>query len=673
VFRRTILDRCALSFFILIAPALFASVQFQPPSQEELKMTSEPQAPGAPAIILFHEVNRDDFGRSSHGGLRIVGDESGDTSDRYEENYFRIKVLTEEGRKYGNIEIRYDSGIAIVNGIVARTIHPDGSIVNFHGQVLEKTIVRNSRFKYVAKTFAMPDVQVGSIIEYYYTLSFKEGFFYSSHWVLNDDLFTRHAKFSLKPNHYDYTPVSFRWVEKLPPGTPSPKEDALGIIRLEVSNIPAFQTEDFMPPENELKARVDFVYSYEPFETDAAKFWKKVGKKRNAELESFVSRRGTIEQALSQIVSASDSPEDKLKKIYARVQQLHEATNQTHVPKTSGTGDNRKTDQYVDDVWKNGTNDSRHLNWVFLALARAAGFDANGVLVSDRKNYFFSPQEMQSGQLDASAVVVKLSGKDLFLSPGNAFTPYGMLPWDETGVQGLRLDKDGGSWVQTALPESSASRIERNAKLKLSPSGDLEGTFVLTFTGLEAQRRRVEEMSEDESGRKRFLEDEVKAEISVGSNVDLTRQPEWSNPEMPLVAEFKVQVPGWATSVGRRALFPVGLFGASEKHVFDHSERVHPIYFDFLDQKLDDVTVELPPGWQITGLPKPQNQDLHVVGYATSVENKQGTLHLTRKLDINILTVDTKYYSPLRSFFQIVRAGDEQQVVLLPGTAPTAN
>ena len=33
---------------------------FPPISPEDLKMTSEPKAPGAPAIILFREVDRDD-------------------------------------------------------------------------------------------------------------------------------------------------------------------------------------------------------------------------------------------------------------------------------------------------------------------------------------------------------------------------------------------------------------------------------------------------------------------------------------------------------------------------------------------------------------------------------------------------------------------------------------
>jgi len=47
-------------------PPVEAGDGFQPIPPEELKMTSESQAPGAPAIILFRQVDRDDNGRTSH-------------------------------------------------------------------------------------------------------------------------------------------------------------------------------------------------------------------------------------------------------------------------------------------------------------------------------------------------------------------------------------------------------------------------------------------------------------------------------------------------------------------------------------------------------------------------------------------------------------------------------
>jgi hypothetical protein len=33
--------------------------------------------------------------------------------------------------------------------------------------------------------------------------------------------------------------------------------------------------------------------------------------------------------------------------------------------------------------------------------------------------------------------------------------------------------------------------------------------------------------------------------------------------------------------------------------VFDHAERLHPIYFEFPASRVDDVTIDLPAGWQV--------------------------------------------------------------------------
>jgi uncharacterized protein DUF3857 len=136
-----------LAVWMLAAQEAKAGIGFQPVSPDELKLTSEPQAPGAPAIILYRQVDRDDNGHTSH-----------------EDNYVRIKILTEEGRKYANVEIPFLKGSQSIVNVKARTIMADGSTADFGGQVFEKYLVKGKGIKYLAKTFTLPDVQVGSII-----------------------------------------------------------------------------------------------------------------------------------------------------------------------------------------------------------------------------------------------------------------------------------------------------------------------------------------------------------------------------------------------------------------------------------------------------------------------------------------------------------------------------
>jgi hypothetical protein len=644
-----------LAVWILAAQEAKAGAGFQPVSPDELKLTSEPQAPGAPAIILYRQVDRDDNGYTSH-----------------EDDYLRIKILTEEGRKYANVEIPFLKGRQNVVNVKARTIRPEGSIAGFGGQVFEKYLVKGKGVKYLAKTFTLPEVQVGSIIEYTFTMDLGEYMLFDSHWILSDELFTKKAQFSLKP-YRGYQNFSLRWSwQGLPPGI-VPKEGADHIVRMEVNNIPAFQTEDYMPPAEELKSRVDFIYEEGFAGHDQDSFWKNVGKTRNGQLESFIGKRKAMEQAVAQIVSPNDSQEVKLRKIYDRVQQIRNKSYEVQKTEQEQKRAKEKPAENVEEVWKRGYGDSVQLAWLFLGLARAAGFEAYGCWVSDRREYFFSPVTMQSAKLNDNIVLVKLNGKDLYLDPGVVFTPYGLLTWSETGVPGLRLDKDGGTWIQTTLPQASESRIERVGKLKLSDTGDLEGKLTVTYIGLEAMYRRVEERNADEVARKKFLEELVTEQIAAAAEAELTNKPEWTSSEAPLVAEFNLKIPGWASGAGRRVMVPAAIFTAAEKGVFEHANRVQPIYFEYPHEKADDVTIELPLGWQVSSVPPPQDKNGNILVYSLKVEQSPGTLRLTRKLTIDALLVQQKYYTALRNFFQAVRTSDGIQVVLQPGEIHASN
>jgi len=625
------------------APKTSAGEEWQPASQEELKLTADPKAPGAPAICLYRQVDRDD-NRPSH-----------------EFNYVRIKILTEEGRKYADIEIPFNKERASIHTIKARVIQPDGSMVAFDGKTYEKMVVKTRSWKYLPKTFTLPDIRVGSIIEYYYTIDLDDRYVFDSRWVLSSDLFTRHAKFTLKAN----PDFNLRWASVLPPGADPPKDDAR-VVRLQLHDIPAFLREEYMPPDNELTFRVDFLYSEKQAEKEPAKFWREEGKKRNAKFESFVNKRKAMEQAASEIVSPNDAPEVKLQKIYARVQQLRNTSFEREKTKQELKREQAKENNNVEDVWKRQAGDGRQIDWLFIALARAAGFEAHSVYVSTRNQYFFKPALMNPYQLNVEVVLVKLNGKDLYLDPGTAFAPYGLLPWSETGVAGLRLDKDGGTWVQTAVPESFTSRIERNAKLTLAEQGDLEGTLTVTYFGLEALYMRMDQRDEDDASRKKLLEDLVRESIPSGIEVDLTNQPDWATSSPTFVAQYNLKVPGWVSGAGRRAVFPVGLFSSHEKHLFEHAQRTYAVYFHYPSQKIDDFTVVMPLGWKVSSLPAPVTQESPAVGFTQKAEDQHSTLHITRKLRSDLLGVEPSNYGILRGFYQFVRTADEQQIVLQP-------
>ncbi len=358
----------------------------------------------------------------------------------------------------------------------------------------------------------------------------------------------------------------------------------------------------------------------------------------------------------------------KLQKIYTRVEQLRNLSYETRKSEQEEKRDKLKRVENAAEVMKNGYGSGYDITWTFLGLARAAGLESYGLMLSRRSEYFFNEGRMDKRELDSNAVMVKVNGKELYFDPGSLFVPYGMLPWQETAARGMKLDKEGGSWMQTTFPDSAASQIQRTANLKLTDEGALEGTVKLTFTGLEAWSRRLWERNEDEEARKKYLEEELKSYVLDAMDTELMNQPDWKSTEPPLVAEFHVKIPGWVSSAGRRALLPVGIFAAPEKQIFAHADRVYPICFDYPYQKKDDVTVELPSGWSVSSVPASLDKDAKAAEYILKVEDKKNQVHIVRTLRSDLFLVPKDTYPALRTFYQVVRSGDDQQIVLQPGS-----
>jgi hypothetical protein len=627
----------------LVTVQVARAADWLPIDPKELQMTGEPNAPGAAAVYLYRQVDRSDVYYS-------------------EKNYVRIKILTEEGLKYANVELSFDGQSESIGEIQARTVQPDGSSVPFDGKVFDKPIVEARGEKLLARTFTMPNAQVGSIIEYRYVHHLRVGWIYDSRWILSSELYTEHAKFSLEGSRG--LSLRWSWPRGLPDGSIGPKNQG-NIIQLDAHNIPAFVKEEYMPPADELRTRVDFIYDADPSTPSKPDdYWKSRGRRLYQDVQKFAVANRTMTQAVAQIIVATDSPEEKLRKIYARVAQLHNLSYESNAQKEANQ---EKPESIHDagDVWQKGYGNNREITLLYLALVRAAGIDADPVLIATRDRYFFNKGFMNAGQLNCSLVVVKVDGKDVYLDPGTPFTPFGLLPWWETAVEGLRLSKDTSIWISTPFPGQADSRIERKAALKYD-NGSLTGQLTVTYAGLEAAKRRLDQRDQDDTARKQYLEDEVGRAIPVGINVTLTNKPDWSGSDTPLVAQYDLEVPGWAKLAGRRALLPVGLFGNEEKGMFAHTSRIQPLYFANPYRHVDDVTIELPAGWVADSVPQARNVDLKRVAYRTTLENSRQTLHFTRQFDFDLLVVEPAAYDALRNFYQAVQVADEERAVLSP-------
>lgn len=281
-----------------LAPAALRA-QFKPPTPDELSMTSDPKAPGAAAVILDYSDDEDD---DMH--VRII--------------YEKIKILTEKGKEYATVDVM-NFGVYHVKEIKARTIHSDGTVIPLEGKIDELLVSKSGENKLTRKVFNLPSVEVGSIIEYRYTLrnenyNYEFQTFMTPFWNVQRSNFIRKAHYRFLPSHH----FRFLYVTKLPQGF-EVKYDASGAYSLDITDIPARPNESYMPPDTTVQYRVEFYYS----DAHSAKeYWDSALKQWSKDVDHFAEHENILKGIAASLVSPSDSELDKAQKLYKAVQAL---------------------------------------------------------------------------------------------------------------------------------------------------------------------------------------------------------------------------------------------------------------------------------------------------------------------------------------------------------------
>jgi hypothetical protein len=638
----------SLALFAAFVPAMAQKEDWLPITQQDLGK-QVPGNPGADAVQLYY--------------ADYINDQ-----EQTEFFYRRIKILNEKGNRHADVEIVIPPECSL-SGLKARTIHPDGKIIEFTGKPFQKTIIKSRGIKVLAKTFTMPDVTVGSIIEYKYKVD-APGIFLDNSWTLQHELYTVKESFRMKPlsgglegfpNGYQVAALS----SHLPNNIKAQQKG--GGYELELENMAAFEAEGYMPPEEDFKPQMRFFY-VGTSTSSAERFWQEAGRNWNGEVEHFIGSHKEIAQAAAQAIGSETDPEQKLRKLYARAQEIRNLSYERERSEQEQKKENLKANQNVADVLARGMGFRNDITRVFVAMARSAGFDSSIVRVSDRKTKFFSKELLSKRQLETEIATASVGGKDIYLDPGTRFCPFGYLRWIRTSAAGLKLDKNGGTFVTAPSAAYDKATIRRTADLAMDGDGNLKGTIAVKFEGGEGLEHRLDEADADEAGKKKDLEDELKTWLPNGANVKLANVDGWEASDGPLTASFNIEIPSYASAAGKRLLVPSYLFQAKQMDAFKHAERKFPVYFPYAFTESDKVNIKIPDGYRIETVPQVQTATIGFAAYQNLVQSDGKQLVTQRLLQVNGIFFKLEQYPDVRDFFGKVRAGDEQQAVLTGGS-----
>jgi hypothetical protein len=631
----------AAAFSLIVVSSLSAALSraqaFRDATHEELTMKSLDSAPGVSAAVLDW-VHVDELGALSE--------------------YYRIKVFTDDGKKYADVEVPYMASYPAdgqVTDIAARTIHPDGTIVPFDGKVYDKLLYKGSHGVFRAKTFSLADVQPGSLLEYHYVVRWAPTLLMDTEWIIQKSIPIEHASFTLTAyagNEF----ASFFTYSGLPAGMmPARAGTGRNKFTLEMTHVAPYHEEPYSLPAAQIKPRVAFYYTSSHVRPDA--FWDMQSRDWNKEVESFLARSHGLSAAASSAIGAEQNPLEKLHKLYAFVQGLKNLSADSSVTTI-------KEAKSADDVLANQSGSSYELTRTFVALARAAGFDANVIRVAPRDERFFTDKLPDAEQMSADVAEVMVGGKPIFLDPGTPRAPFALLSWEKTYVPGIRMTKNSGpQWMKTPIDPPSSAMLERKADLRLDGE-TLKGTLTIAFRGQEALSRR--QRGDDETARRKAIDDEIKGWFPNGAVLNVKSVEGLSSPDDAIVVKCDAELPGIVSRAGMRLMVPLSVFAASAKNPFAASTRTSPIYFHYARQEDDEVKLTLPAKYAAGSHPPPQSLNAGSFKYDMVVEDHGSELTMKRSLVIDAMFVDPQQYSAVRNFFNAAATADQRPLLINP-------
>ncbi|EDP95115.1 hypothetical protein KAOT1_06517 [Kordia algicida OT-1] len=614
------------------------SSKFNRVSQDELNMKVYAKDTTAHAVILeeygenFFDVENDRIWLIKH-------------------YYAKIKILDKQGLDAANIEIpvyKSEKSSEYIKNIKAVTHNPGEKNELAEDQVF--TVDLNSF--YAEKRFTFPNVKVGSVIEYQYTL--QSPYIYNFEgWDFQSDIPKIYSEFNAKiPANYRYN-RSLKGFQKLDVNEASVKKGCFRIpgipdradcelLRYAMKDIPAFKEESYMLSKNNYISRIAFELS-EYVRLDGrkdvyTKSWKAVDKdmRKDKDIGAQVRKNKFFKNKLSDEILNEPSELKKAKKIYAFIKDHY-----TWNGKYGLFGDAN-----VRQAFQNRTGNVPEVNLSLVNSLLAADIKTETVLLSTRAKGL--PTQKHPVMSDFNYLVAKVTiGEEVFLLDATEkLLSFGLLPIRALNYNGRAMDFKNPSYWFTINPYQE-NRQNTIVSITVSEDGTAKGKISQVNTGYLAYQKRQELLENDTET---YLDDFESSlpflEVSDYEVKDRT------NVEKPIKEIFTLDFDEDGFSNSETFLDPFFLKVFS-KNPFALEKREYPVDFAFSRVYTTRFLMSIPPTHEFANLP--ENQEFTIGNgkaiCALKTVQQNGQLNMSFKLIINNFYFEPQEYQELKDFF----------------------
>lgn len=647
--------RIVLTFTLMLAVfGLFAqdyATKVGKCTEYEMKMTSCPFDSLAEAMVLY------DIGTLS---IQVIND-----SYKYVfERKMKVKVFNRAGLDQAEFTIPYykgDDGFERVTGIKGNTYNiVNGKIVSTSFESKNIFEEKKSEHWYMKKV-ALPDVKEGSVFDFAYTVT-SPYLMVLPTWHFQKDIPILYSEYTVTTNpHFEYTHAlrgggfyddyqkyddngEVTYINMVPYHN--------AVEKFVMKNIPAFRDETYITSENDYMRRLDFqLTTYRQsngFREHLISSWPKLCE-RLLESESFGGYIKTCQRegkdAIELLSAMSETPLDKAKKI-DRYLKTNYSYNQNESYLTNKT---------YREMMVEKSGNAANLNLMAVGYLRAAGFEANPVILSTRGN---GKIQVNYPFLDAFDYVVALVKVDSTLYMVDVTEPllnFNEVPARCLNETGLIVNKDKADWINFESLANSDNRHE--IELFPNPATDsLEMNFKITSSFYEGVLKRKKFKTEyDDLAKSLIGKDYLSFDSIRGENM--------TDPEKPFELYFVKKES--LDKIEDKILINPFCDLIPTENPFKKPERAFPIDFNYKWSKTFSVKIKVPEGYKVFSKPAPltvNNKNIRIV--YTINDNEPGYLTVVALYQFKKDLYPAESYAEIKEYFNKIVSKFNENIIL---------
>ncbi len=572
--------------------------------------------------------------------------------------YKKVKFFNKEGFDQATFEINlYNDDTSKDNIINIKGItHNNSSKTNLSKtQIFEKKITKNLR----TVSFTMPNLKEGSIIEVEYTVETPRLEYNLKSWKFQSTIPTIYSQYKAYiPLNFVYNrmlngfrklSVNTTTIEKIclvVPGYSNPA--SCEVVTYAMENIPAFVEEEYMTDKDNFISMVEFQLSklkrFDGFVRNYTTTWKDVDHrfKKDKDIGKQLKKMAFFEKKLPSQLKLLKSDLEKAKLIYSFIQN-HYTWNERN-----------GMFNYVDirKAYKNKIGDVREINISLINALKAAGINAELMLISTRDNG--TPTKVYPIISEFNYVIAKVNigATSYLLDATSKLTPFGILPFKCLNSYGRVMDFENESYWFNIVPIKN-SKTQLYASLKLNKDGIINGKLRKVSLGYNALLRREEIVGKS----KEDIANEFESSFNNLEVIDYTIENK-TDIYKPVVETFEVEIED-INDFDKLYLSP--FFTAQHKeNPFKQENRLYPVNFGFPFKNAINFSLELPKNYKIETYPESKAfvliQDGGTFNIITkSHENLRFTLNSTVEINKPIYS-SLEYYSLKNLFKHIIKS-----------------